>query len=472
MKKIVILIFLIMLILTIPKVDAKEVTRVSNNVYYTRYHPNGVRYSDQDYSYFIDGKIVYCIEPGTKLGSDYSELDNYDIPYENKLRILLAAHYGYMYQNRKDYRYRIATQSIIWKEILGTYPVYSSELWEQGEILDLSYFINLIEASINNHIKKPHLVPVGEPILGKKITIEDMHRVLAYYDTTGYGVNPLLGQYMNVTFEKSGYNKISLKTIREYDDNYKVFGDANHQHLIMAGNIPELDYEYAIYVKPVKLNFKVIDSETKKEVDGVTLNVDDTTITNDETYTIYDYHSCNVSIKEVPNGYVLDESIINLKNYEQIENTITISLDPIYNDYLVHKTYDEIHPEENAIFDLLNNDTKELEGTYTTDSNGNFNLHLKYGNYTLNQTKGIEGYNLVSYIIKNTQPKTRTISTINLNDEKILNNNEEKKDEYEVNITDKTYTQNLVQTGKDINLLYFILLFPIICLLRKKIIAI
>ena len=96
MKKIVILIFLITTILAIPKVEAKEVTRVKNNYYYTRYHPNGVKYSDQDYSYYIDDKIVYCIEPGVRLGSDYSELDNYHIPYENKLWILLAAHFGYM----------------------------------------------------------------------------------------------------------------------------------------------------------------------------------------------------------------------------------------------------------------------------------------------------------------------------------------------------------------------------------------
>ncbi len=472
MKKIVILIFLIILILTIPKVNAKEVTRVSNNYYYTRYHPNGIRYSDQDYSYFIDGKIVYCIEPGVRLGSDYSELDNYDIPYENKLRILLAAHYGYMYQNRNNYRYRIATQSIIWKEILGTFPVYSTELWEKGEILDLSYYINIIEADINNHIKKPQLVPIGEPIVGKKITIEDKKRVLSYYDTTGYNVNSL-GQYMDVTFNKSGYNKITLKRKRDYNDNYKVYGDADHQHLLMAGNIPELDFEDSIYVNPVKLKFKVIDSETKEEINGVTLNINNTTIKNDETYTIYDYHSCNVSIKEVPEGYILDDSIIKLKKYEQIENTIIISINPIYNDYLVHKTYDINTPEENAIFDLINNDTEEIIGTYETDSNGEFNLHLKYGNYTLNQTKGIEGYNLVSFIINNTQPKTRNVNTINLNDEKILNNDDEEINlETEVNITDKTYTHMLVQTGNDISLLSLILLFPIICLLRKKIIAI
>ena len=78
------------ILLSIQTVKAESVTRVMNDYYYLRTHPDGTRYSDRDYTYFIDGKVVYCIEPGVRLGSDYSVLDNYNIPYENKLRILLV----------------------------------------------------------------------------------------------------------------------------------------------------------------------------------------------------------------------------------------------------------------------------------------------------------------------------------------------------------------------------------------------
>ena len=469
MKKIVILIFLVMLTLTMPKVDAQTVTRVKNNYYYTRYHPNGVKYSDQDYSYYIDDKIVYCIEPGIKLGSDYNELDNYDIPYENKLRILLAAHFGYMYENRRDYRYAMATQSIIWKEILGTYPVYSTELWEKGTILNLSYYITIIENSINKYIKELNFVTENDIIVGKTITLRDTSDALSNYDISAYNDGDTLsGNLIHVRYDKAGYNTLSLKSKRYYKANYKVYGDSNHQHLLMPGDIPELDYETTIYVNPITLKFKIVDSETKKEVDKVTLEVDGKIIKNNEEYIIDYYHVTNYSIKEVPDGYILDDSLKTTENFSQKEYTITLSIDPIYNDYKIHKTYDEINPEEDAIFELINNDTKKLQGVYSTNKDGNFNLHLRYGTYTLNQLKGIEGYNLVSYKINNTQPKTRTIKTINLNDEKILNNNEEEI----VNISVEEEPQELVQTGKDISLLSFILYFPIICLLRKKIIAI
>ena len=485
MKKIVILIFLITTILAIPKVEAKEVTRVKNNYYYTRYHPNGVKYSDQDYSYYIDDKIVYCIEPGVRLGNDYSELDNYDIPYEKKLRILLAAHFGYMYENRKDYRYAMATQSIIWKEILGTYPVYSTKLWEQGEILDLSYYIKTIENSINKYEKKLNLITNEDIIVGKTITFEDTSNVVSNYDLSEYGdSDSLLGHLVHVRYDTAGNHTLSIKSKRYYKYNYKVYGDSDHQHLLMPGDIPELDYEETIYVNPITLKFKTIDSETKEEIDNVTLDVDGKTIKNNEEYIIDYYHVTKFSIKEVPDGYILNDNIRTTENFGQKEYTITLSINPIYNDFKVHKTYDEVNPEEDAIFELINNDTNKLQGVYFTNKDGNFDLHLRYGTYTLNQLKGIEGYNLVSYIIYNTQPKTRIIKTINLNDEKILNNDIEKiiediiieenkiSDENEVNITDENYTQNLVQTGNDISFLSFIILFPIICLLRKKIIAI
>ncbi|MCR5482949.1 MAG: hypothetical protein K6E99_00855 [Bacilli bacterium] len=478
MKKIVILIFLVILILTIPKVDAMEVTRVKNDYYYTRYHPNGVKYSDQDYSYYIDGKIVYCIEPGVKLGSDYSELDNYDIPYENKLRIILAAHFGYMYENRKAYKYAMATQSIIWKEILGTYPVYSTKLWEKGEILDLSYYIKNIENSINRFEKKLNLVTKDDIIVGKTLTFEDINDTISNYDISDYNdSDPLLGNLVHVRYDTAGPQTLSIKSKRYYKSNYKVYGDANHQHLLMPGDIPELDYEKTIIVNPITVKFKIIDSETKEEVNNVTLEVDGKTIKNNEKYIINYYHVLDISIKEVPEGYILDESIKNSENYSQKEYTIKLSIDPIYNDYKVHKTYDEVNPEENAIFELINNDTEKLHGVYFTNKDGDFDLHLRYGNYTLNQLKGIEGYNLVSYIIYNTQPKTRTVKTINLNDEKILDNNkekliEEKPEQNEVNITDEQEPLELVQTGKDYSQLSFILYFLLICLLRKKIIAI
>ena len=61
MKKIVILIFLIITILTIPKVEAVSVRKVETGYYYTRFDPDGTRNSDKFNLHYIDDKIVYCI---------------------------------------------------------------------------------------------------------------------------------------------------------------------------------------------------------------------------------------------------------------------------------------------------------------------------------------------------------------------------------------------------------------------------
>jgi hypothetical protein len=471
MKKIILLIFSIFItILIIPNVEAKGVSRVKNDYYYTRTHPDGTRYSDQDYSYYIDGRIVYCIEPGVRLGSDYNELDNYNIPYKNKLRILLAAYYGYMYQDRKDYRYAIATQSIIWKEILGTYPVYSTKLWGEGEILDLSYFISKINNSINNSLKQPNLVSDGEILVGKKITFSDTNNVLANYELSNFTNNAsqIVSNRFSIHMDKSGNQTISLKRKRDYDKDYKVFGDNNQQHLLMAGNIPELDYEQTFYVNPVTYHFKIIDSETKNELDGITLNVDNNKLTNNDSYVVDHYHAFYVSIISVPEGYTNNNKELLLDNYNYKDFTLTLSIDPFYTDYTIYKTYDEINPEENAIFELINNETNKLQGVYSTNEEGIFNLHLKYGTYTLNQLKGIEGYSFVSYTINNTKPQTRNTNFINLNDEKILTND----DIVDINIEEEPIALELVQTGNNIHLSFLVFIFPLLCLLRKKIIAI
>lgn len=482
MKKIILLIFsLYLCFLTIQTVKAESVTRVMNDYYYLRTHPDGTRYSDRDYTYFIDGKVVYCIEPGVRLGSDYSVLDNYNIPYENKLRILLAAQGGYMFNNHNDFRFAIATQSIIWQEILGTETIYSTELWGKGEILDLTYFKSVIYGYIENKIKQPNLINLNDIIVGNPTKFDDKNGSLGNYDISIFTPYPIY-QSLEKTFDEFGYHTIKLDRKPEYNYNYKVYGDSNHQHLLMPGDIPELNYQKEVYVNPITYNFKVIDSETNEEVDNVALKVNDTIMSSNNSFMIKKITPINVNIISVPDEYTFNDETNTYEIYNEINHTIVLSIDPIYNDYLIHKTYDEINPEENAIFELIN-ENNELQGLYSTNSEGNFNLHLKYGNYTLNQLKGIDGYSLISYKINNIKPQTRSILTINLNDEKIINEEEtlieEKQEEKkipnnddEVNIIDVSFAQNLVSTGNNISLINLFILFLSICLLTKKIIVI
>ena len=119
----------------------------------------------------------------------------------------------------------------------------------------------------------------------------------------------------------------------------------------------------------------------------------------------------------------------------------------------------------------LNNDILDV---YKTNKEGILNLSLRYGTYTLNQIKGIEGYTLVSTTIDNTKMNnTKAPNIIRLNDEKILDNNllVDNIDEETLSFTNSNNPNNLIQTGI-YNTLFLFIFFSLICLLTKKIIAI
>ena len=475
MKKIVIIIFLsIMSLLTIPKVNAYEVVTSTTDYYYTRYNSDGTQFSDKATLYFIDDKPVFCIEPGKKLGSNYSINKNYNISYKNKIRIILAANYGYMSTNRKDYRFGLATQSIIWKEITGSYPVYSTKLFGEGEKLDLSYYINLIEASINSREKSMNLVTQDDILVGSQVTFEDLNKQNQFYEAKDVQINYVNGNTMRIAFNEIGEKTLNFKRIDEYNDDYKVFTNGQAQALLMAGNFRDLDYSKTVYVKPINLHFYIRDSETKELIDGATLNLNGESLKNESTYTITDVRPITYKIESVPVGYILNDQLRSFSKYTKENVDITLYVDPIKTDYTIYKTYDEDTPEENAIFELFDSNNNSLN-VYETDKNGTFNLSLRYGTYTLKQLRGIDGYSLVNTVIDNTKiSNTKNNNAIRLNDEKILNNDSEVNNinEEKLSFTNSdTNPNNLIQTG-NYNTLFIVFLFSLICLLSKKIIAI
>ena len=87
------------------------------NIYYTR-RGGGKPYMSAQYStYTMNGKVVYCIEPGVDITThDYNGADGLvNSPYDeatNK-KIELIGHYGYDYPGHQTLRYRMAAQSQI-----------------------------------------------------------------------------------------------------------------------------------------------------------------------------------------------------------------------------------------------------------------------------------------------------------------------------------------------------------------------
>lgn len=475
MKKIVIVIFSIVVILmSITKVYAYDVIKVNSDYYYTRINSDGTKFSDKAVSYYINSKPVYCIEPGKKLGNNYTINENYNINSENKLRILLAAHYGYLYGNNIDHRYSLATQSIIWKELTGSYPIYSTQLFGEGNILDLTFYIKDIENKINSYYKGLDLYTDQDIHIGSSISFIDKSKSLNMYTSNDVYITPN-SNIFNITFDTIGSKKLSFTRKKEYNENYKVFSDGSFQALLMAGNIPELNYTLDVLVKPVELKVNVKDSETKEIINNCSINIDNNTVPCNSTYTFNEAFYHKIFLESVPDDYILNEKVITYSSYSKEKNEITIYVNPYYNDYTIYKTYDDEFPEENAIFELIN-DEGNLIDTYTTDSNGEFKLHLRPGNYYLNQIKGKTGYTLVKKEINSIINNKKSINNlIHLNDEKILDNNLEvntNNDHPQPEFKIDTISESLVSTGDKLSLKCLLIVFSLLCLLTKKVIAI
>ena len=134
-------------ILGITKVDAQTyyetlVEGPIENVYYTR-RGGGKPYMSAQYStYTMNGKVVYCIEPGVDITThDYNGADGLvNSPYDeatNK-KIELIGHYGYDYPGHQTLRYRMATQALIWETTGGQILEFWTEQYGYGDYINLN----------------------------------------------------------------------------------------------------------------------------------------------------------------------------------------------------------------------------------------------------------------------------------------------------------------------------------------------
>ena len=70
----------------------------------------------------------------------------------------------------------------------------------------------------------------------------------------------------------------------------------------------------------------------------------------------------------------------------------------VYTEFKINKLYgsDGIYaPEENAEFEIYNNDTGELIDTISTNEDGNTSIYLKLGTYKVVQISGVENYKFI-----------------------------------------------------------------------------
>ena len=428
MKKIIKSIFIfyvfIIALFGVKEAKASTITTETLDYYFTFLKDNNHNFSDVSTIYYIDGRVSYCIEPGVKLGSDYNNQGNLDHLDENKRNnILNYMYYGYLFKNHTDKKYYMATQALIWEELLinSQEIIYSTEAFKKGSILDLSSYKNEIKNTINTYTSGA-VYNSGSTIsfmYGQSVGIEDYSYTSDSYDIY-YNEDEMYVKKdkkgLFVYSYKPGNYTITMKEKNLYNVSYNILHDDSKQDLLVVGDIPHNDYYLYINTTGGTLNITKMDMNNNPlkgavfdlyYIDGTYLY----SLTTDENgiLTFNDLIINKYYVKEVvaPEGYVLDDTI---SYFEISRNNKEVNLflynEPIVGELIINKMdKDTKEVISDTSFDIYDNNMNIID-TIVTDNEGKASINLKYGKYYYKEVKNNNDYILddTIYDIDITEP--------------------------------------------------------------------
>ena len=196
-----------------------------DNVYYTR-RGGGQSYLSAQYNtYDMDGKVVYCIEPGIDITThDYVGANGFiNSPYSNEInqKIQLIGYYGYEYPGHNTLRYRMATQALIWETTGGQIVEYWTERYGYGDYINLNNERNEIMNLVNAHYQKPSFNnEVKTAVINQAVTFTDTNGILSQFEIykSDNATSVINGNTLSVTPNAVGEVTISL-TRKSYKKN-------------------------------------------------------------------------------------------------------------------------------------------------------------------------------------------------------------------------------------------------------------
>ena len=198
------------------------------NVYYTR-RGGGKEYMSAQYNtYTMNGKVVYCVEPGISITTNnYIGEDGFiNSPYNDEInkKIELIGHYGYDYPGHKTLRYRIATQALIWETTGGQIVEWWTKQYGYGDYLSYDKEKKEIMKLVNAHYNKPSFdETLMEVEIGREYKITDTNKLLSEYELyklEGLEVR-IEGNDICFTPTKTGDLSLSVKR-KQYDNNTTI----------------------------------------------------------------------------------------------------------------------------------------------------------------------------------------------------------------------------------------------------------
>ena len=366
MKLKYIYIFLIgFFILTIcSNVSASTLNTRELDYYFTFVSDVGRNFSDKMAYYEIDGKTAYCIEPGTKLCSNYNNISDLSSLNDNtRKRIEEYSYYGYGFSDHTDIMYYYATQALIWDEVLidKTGTVISTSSFKKGDIINIDSYKNTILNTIKLYNKGPSIIGEYNYYLGDVVVLNDSRSMINNYDIS-YDNSALDISYTNKKlvineFKKSGIHEVIFNEKSIYSNDYYVYQDDSFQDLLVVGNIPNHSFSIVFDIKGGSLTINKKDSIDDSDVPGATYQIYDdvnkrvfTEVLTDDngSASVDNIPRGNYYIEEVnaPEGYLLDDNKYYFAiNEDNMEFNVVLYNDRLINNTKRNITNDDIYDE-------------------------------------------------------------------------------------------------------------------------------
>ena len=446
MKKIIFfLIILCTIIINCYNVQAKTYNfyeaEMIDDVYLVRYDESTKTKFYQKARFFREKDtkdFAYCIDAFITFNEDA----NYSTKTPNLSskqidRLSKIAHFGYKYKGHNDKVWYAVTQVMIWKELEGDNNIYFTDALNGNKTNKYDGYIKEINNLISNNSKLPSFSNNNITIVeGNDYILNDTNKVLNEYNTDRNLT--IKDNNLIVKGLKQGTYTINLnRKDNSYNDPVLFYLANNTQTLLKTGNLSNLNTKVSINVINTSIILNKIDKynssftpsgdasligsifEIRNSQDEL---IDTVEIDNTGKATINNLEFDTYSIKEIKTGTGYN---LNTNKYEVTiskdnpNNELTIENEVIQKKIIIHKTYGEKNnqkPEPNIQFNIYNSKDEFIK-TITTNKQGNAEITLPYGKYTIKQLTTTEGYEFSDPI--NIDVKDDKAETINLSDLKI-----------------------------------------------------
>ena len=393
----------------------------ANGIYFERtgshYTSNGVPF------YTIDGKVVYCVEPGVEVTTySYYKVDwsNAHLPYNVDLfkKVQLIGYYGYEYPGHKTERYRVATQVLIW-ETLSTDDIrLTTERYGEGSEVSVDYEKGEIMKLVNAHTTRPSFNGnTKNAYLNQEFTVRDSNGVLSQFEIVDKGGNEARIEGNTLYITPKTLNSSTIKLARKsYDKNTTMLYRGSDGSQVL-GALRAMDPVTAV------INLSTVGGKvTIRKVDKKTVSVQGDGLLSNAIYGIYDENDVllerittdengeatsnylpkmgNLKLKELSpsRGYQLDKTVYNFEiTPEQLHPTVRVYEDVVERKLSIFKVLGSdktgiMTGEPNVNFEIYLKSKNKLVTTIKTDDKGYAETTLPYGTYIIKQKNATPDY--------------------------------------------------------------------------------